>query len=217
MSYGNLTALIPWLIFGYLMGSFPTGYVLVKLIRGEDIRNAGSKNTGATNVGRVLGRKWAVLTAIVDMLKGGLAVLAATLYGVGNPIFLASIGAAGVLGHDYPVWLRFNGGKGVATTYGVIAFYGFFNPLPAFLGGVVWLSIRELTLKASVASMVSLGSATLFMLLFSFDGAYVLAGALMTALTIWRHRENIKRLISGSENTVKPLFRRAEEKGQKAL
>ena len=103
---------------------------------GKDIREFGSGNIGATNVGRVLGKKWAVVTAVVDILKGGLAVLLAMSLGVKSPFLLATVGFAGVIGHDYPLWLGFKGGKGVATTFGVFGCYDFFNPLPAILGGV---------------------------------------------------------------------------------
>jgi glycerol-3-phosphate acyltransferase PlsY len=199
-------AVILWFLFGYLMGSFPTGFVLVKFMLGEDIRNFGSGNIGATNVGRVLGKRWAVFTAVADMLKGGLAILIAMLAGQHSPQALALIGVGGVLGHDYPVWLKFKGGKGVATTFGVFACYGFFNPMPAILGGLVWLLIRETTCIVSLASMLSLLVAALLMPVFMMDRAYYVSGLFMVALTVWRHRDNIKRIISGTENKVKRFF-----------
>ncbi|MDR0615891.1 MAG: glycerol-3-phosphate 1-O-acyltransferase PlsY [Synergistaceae bacterium] len=197
---------VMWFLFGYLMGSCPTGFILVKFMLGEDIRNFGSGNIGATNVGRVLGKRWAVFTAVTDMLKGGLAVLIAILAGQHSPQMLALIGFGGVLGHDYPLWLKFKGGKGVATTFGVFACYGFFNPMPAILGGLVWLLIRETTCLVSLASMLSLLVAALLMPVFKMDRAYYIAGLFMVVLTVWRHRENIKRIISGTENKVKRFF-----------
>jgi glycerol-3-phosphate acyltransferase PlsY len=199
-------SVLAWLLAGYLMGSCPTGFILVKLMIGEDIRNFGSGNIGATNVGRVLGKRWAVLTAVVDMLKGGAAVLLAILAGQSSPVLLSMIGIAGVLGHDFPVWLNFKGGKGVATTFGVFAFYGFFNPLPVIIGGIAWVLIRESTRVVSLASMVSLLSAALLMPLFKMDRAYYLSGLFLVALTVWRHRDNIKRIISGTENKVNRFF-----------
>jgi glycerol-3-phosphate acyltransferase PlsY len=195
-----------WIFFGYILGSCPTGYVVVKAIRGKDIRNFGSGNIGATNVGRFLGKKWAVITALIDMLKGGAAVLTAMWSGVSSPSVLALVGTAGVIGHDYPVWLAFKGGKGVATTYGVFAFYDFFNPLPVVIGGVIWLLIRETTRIVSLASMVSLAVAALLMPVFEMNRAYYLSGLLLVLLTVWRHRENIKRIIYGTENKVARFF-----------
>jgi glycerol-3-phosphate acyltransferase PlsY len=204
-SVGFISALA-WPLLGYLMGSCPTGFILVRLITGEDIRNFGSGNIGATNVGRVLGKRWAVLTAVIDMLKGGAAVLLAMLAGLSSPVALSIIGIAGVLGHDYPIWLNFKGGKGVATTFGVFAFYDFFNPLPVIIGGIVWVLIRETTRVVSLASMVSLLTAALLMPAFKMDRAYYLSSLFLVAMTVWRHRDNIKRIISGTENKVDRFF-----------
>ena len=110
-----------WLVFGYLAGSCPTGYLAVKMLKGQDIRDYGSGNIGATNTGRVLGKKWAVAVAVFDMLKGGIAVLLASFF-TDNDVILALTGVFAVLGHNYPVWLGWRGGKGVATTFGVLAF-----------------------------------------------------------------------------------------------
>ncbi len=109
-------------LFGYLAGSCPTGFLVAKYVCGADIRAYGSGNIGATNVGRLMGKKWAVAVAVFDMLKGGLAVLAASCF-VQQHALLALTGVCAVLGHNYPVWLGFKGGKGVATTFGVIAFF----------------------------------------------------------------------------------------------
>lgn len=204
---GTFTAIL-WIAFGYLLGSCPTGYVLVKLFMGEDIRNFGSGNIGATNVSRVLGKKWAIITAVIDMLKGGVAVLLAMLFGVTSPAVLALVGVAGVLGHDYPVWIGFKGGKGVATTYGVFACYDFFNPFAAIFGGLAWFAVRELSGYVSAASMISLAAAVAVMPLLNMDRAYVLSGAFLVALTVWRHRENVRRLVAGTESRVKPFLRR---------
>jgi glycerol-3-phosphate acyltransferase PlsY len=195
-----------WLFFGYLMGSCPTGFILVKIIMDKDIRHFGSGNIGATNVGRVMGKKWAVVTAIIDMLKGGIAILIAMASGANDPWILAAMGVTSVLGHDYPVWLKFNGGKGVSTTFGVFACYDFFNPLPAVIGGVLWLVIREATRIVSLSSMLAIFAASLLMPVFMTDKAYYLSGLFLTALTIFRHRANIKRMIAGNENKVDRLL-----------
>lgn len=197
---------ICWLIFGYLLGSCPTGFILVKMLTGEDIRQLGSGNIGATNVGRVLGRGWAIFTALFDMLKGGIAIVIAIIAGVDSPTVLALIGAMAVVGHNYPLWLKFKGGKGVATTFGVFAFYSFFDPLPALIGGAVWLIIREMTLCVSASSMTALAVSALTMPLFMFERPYYVTAIALAILSAWRHRENIKRLLAGTENKVIPIF-----------
>lgn len=195
-----------WVAFGYLLGSCPTGYLLVKALTGEDIRRFGSGNIGATNVSRVLGKKWAIFTAVFDILKGGIAVLFAILCGVSSPSLLSAIGFAAVIGHDYPVWLKFDGGKGVATTYGVFACYDFFNPLPVIFGGLVWFAVREKTRYVSLASIVGLASSALFILFFMSDRAYFVSGTLLVLIAAWKHRQNIERLIHGTESKVNPIL-----------
>lgn len=199
-------AFICWVLFGYLLGSCPTGYVIVKLLIGEDIRNFGSGNIGATNVSRVLGKKWAVVTAVADMLKGGVAVLIAMIAGVNDTTLLALIGFAGVVGHDFPVWLGFKGGKGVATTFGVFGCFDFFNPLPAIFGGIAWFLVREATGYVSVASMISLAIAALFMPIFSMPTPYYVVAILLVLLTVRRHKENIRRLLAGTESKVSRIL-----------
>ncbi|MDL2263704.1 glycerol-3-phosphate 1-O-acyltransferase PlsY [Synergistaceae bacterium OttesenSCG-928-I11] len=206
MTFGIFFSAIFWVIFGYISGSCPTGYVLVRTLLGEDIRRFGSGNIGATNVSRVLGKKWGVFTAVFDMMKGGLAVLIAMAFGVENPAILSLIGCAAVIGHDYPIWLGFNGGKGVATTFGVFSCYDFFNPLSALIGGGVWFLVREKTRYVSLASILGLSASALVMPIFMSGRSYYFSAILLSLLAIWRHRENIKRLIAGTENKVEPLL-----------
>lgn len=200
------TKLYLWIVFGYLLGSCPTGYVLVRIFRGEDIRHFGSGNIGATNVARVLGRKWSIFTAVFDMFKGGIAIVIAMAAGVADARLLALVGCASVIGHDYPVWIGFKGGKGVATTFGVLGCYHFFSPLPAILGGVVWFCVRELTGYVSIASILGLAAGTVLTYCWKMPLPYTYAAAFLTLLTIWRHRQNIERLAAGTENKTKPLF-----------
>lgn len=207
-----------WVAFGYFMGSCPTGYMLVKAMTGEDIRSFGSGNIGATNVSRVLGKKWAIFTAAFDMLKGGIALLMAIAFGVTSHNVLSAVGFAAVIGHDYPVWLRFNGGKGVATTYGVFACYDFFNPVPALLGGAVWFAVREKTRYVSLASIIGLVFSVIFMFVFMDDNSYCISGAFLALIAIWKHRQNIGRLISGTESKVNPILPGIVKKfGQKSF
>jgi glycerol-3-phosphate acyltransferase PlsY len=195
-----------WLVFGYIVGSCPTGYLLVRALLGEDIRRFGSGNIGATNVSRVLGKKWGVFTAVFDMMKGGLAILVAMSSGVRSPAVLSLIGCGAVIGHDYPIWLSFEGGKGVAATFGVFGCYGFFNPIPALIGGCVWFLVREKTRYVSLASMAGLFVSALSMPIFLSDRSYYFSAILLTLLAIWRHAENIKRLIAGTENRAEPIM-----------
>lgn len=191
-----------WLFFGYIIGSAPTGYIVAKMLRGVDIRTIGSGNIGATNVGRLLGRKWAIAVALFDMLKGGIIVFIASFF-TSDPLILALTGAMSVIGHDYTVWLCFRGGKGVATTYGVFAFYDFFNPWPALLGGAVWYLVLKKTKYVSLSSMIGLFSAVLMMPVFGMPLEYCITGFLLAVLSVWRHRPNIRNLVAGVEKRVK--------------
>lgn len=188
-----------WPVAGYIAGSIPTGYLAVRLLKGIDIRTVGSGNTGATNVGRVLGRFWAVFVAVFDMAKGGLVVAAAFAAGVSSPWVLALTAVAGVVGHNYPVWLRFAGGKGVATTYGVLFFL---DPLATLIGGAAWFLLLKGTRTVSLSSMVSLFITLLALWILGAPPPYVGAAFFLVLLSIWRHRENIRRLLAGSERKI---------------
>lgn len=191
-----------WLVLGYLAGSCPTGYLAAKLVRGEDIRRHGSGNIGATNVGRLMGKPWAIAVAILDMAKGGLVVGTAWAIGVRDPWILSLAGAAGVLGHNYPLWLGFKGGKGVATTFGVLFFLDWFNPWPALLGGAIWYGVMKATRYVSVASLVSLFSAAGLFFLFRAPAPYGITALALALLSTWRHRANLARLAAGTESRV---------------
>ena len=197
-----MTALICCFV-GYLAGSCPVGFLATKFVAKKDIRTFGSGNIGATNVGRLMGKKWAVATALFDMLKGGAAVLAASLFTDGSDALLALVGVCAVLGHNFPVWLGFKGGKGVATTFGVIAFYDFFMPLPALLGGAVWYVVMKTTRYVSVASIAGLFASAVFTACFGMPRPYTLASFALALLSAWRHRANIARLREGTEAKVK--------------
>ncbi|MDR0652052.1 MAG: glycerol-3-phosphate 1-O-acyltransferase PlsY [Synergistaceae bacterium] len=208
----TLEYFIPWATLGYLLGSCPTGYLLVRLLKGEDIRKFGSGNIGATNVSRVLGKKWAMLTAVVDMFKGGLAILFTMAMGHDDAALLSVVGAMSVIGHNFPVWIGFRGGKGVATSFGVIAFFDFFNPSAAILGGVAWFVVREISCVVSLASMTSLFVAAFCMPLFGMPQPYFYCGLLLAIFVVLRHRENIARMVARCENKVKPFFPRRGER-----
>ncbi len=188
-----------WVIAGYLFGSVPAGFLAVRALLGRDIREMGSGNIGATNVSRFLGKKWGVAVALFDMAKGGIVVLAARLCGVQDPWILAATGLAGVLGHNFPLWLRFRGGKGVATSFGVIFFW---NPLPALVGGVAWYLVIRFSGYVSVGSMVSLATVPVVFLIMGQPSAYFFMSVALTLLAVLRHKSNIANLLQGKEGRI---------------
>jgi glycerol-3-phosphate acyltransferase PlsY len=191
------------MIISYFIGSIPTGYLAVRLLKGVDIRTVGSGSTGATNVRRVLGKRWAVFVTTVDMLKGALALLfTATTRGV-DPWLLALSGFAAVVGHNYPVWLKFKGGKGVATTYGVMFFLWPYESFAVtLLSGAVWYFIMTATRYVSLASLISLLSFPLFFWMLSAPFPFIFISLVLAALAVYRHSANIARLTRGCESKV---------------
>ena len=190
-----------WITAAYLIGSCPTGFIAAKAIKGVDIRTYGSGNIGATNTGRLLGKKWAVAVAAFDMLKGGIAIMLVSIF-TQEAFVLALVGLFAVLGHNYPLWLNFKGGKGVATTFGVFAFFDFFNPLPALLGGCIWYLLMKKTKYVSIASMGALFVSAFLMPLFGMPRPYYSAALFLAALSVWRHKSNIARIKEGTETKV---------------
>jgi glycerol-3-phosphate acyltransferase PlsY len=185
-------------IGGYFSGSIPTGVILAKLFGTKDIRQEGSGNIGATNVYRVLGKGLSTLTLVGDVLKGVIPViLACTL--VGDEIWIAMVAFVTFLGHLFPVFLRFRGGKGVATALGVFLVIA---PL------VVPFSIIIFVLVAMKWRYVSLGSLTasalmpIFLCVLGYPIAYVNLSLAMGCLIFYRHRGNIERLREGSEKKI---------------
>ncbi len=195
------------ILMGYLFGSCPTGLVLVWLVRRVDIRHYGSGNIGATNVGRLLGKPAAIGVALVDMLKGGIGVFGAYLLGVRDPGMLALVGLAGVLGHNFPLWLLFRGGKGVATSFGVFFFIGLLgtstSPMiwtGAFGGGLCWLILLRFFRMVSLASILSIYAMGPIYYLLGGPWEFVALALALGFLTTWQHRENLRRILQGTEN-----------------
>lgn len=182
---------------GYLLGSIPTG-VLVARRRGVDLRAVGSGNIGATNVARALGRRMGVLVLVLDALKGLAAVLLALALHPGEA-WLAGTGLAAVLGHLFPVWLRLHGGKGVATSVGVLL-----GLLPA-AGAAAAFAYLVVYAKTRTSSLGSLTAATAGLLAAPFVATSIprlaLAAVLFVTIVV-THRENIGRLLSGEEGRV---------------
>ncbi|GHS88381.1 glycerol-3-phosphate acyltransferase [Synergistales bacterium] len=194
---------ILWMIISYFVGSFPTGYLLVRLFKGVDIRTVGSGGTGATNVRRVMGNKWGIFVTAVDMLKGALALLF-TVASVGvAPVHLSLSGFAAVLGHNFPIWLKFKGGKGVATTYGVVFFLWPYESFAvALMSGAIWYAVMTSTHYVSLASIFSLLSIPIFFEMLDAPCSFVVVSFVLAVFAIFRHKSNIERLTHGKENKI---------------
>jgi len=181
-------------VFAYLLGSIPSGYILGKFA-GVDVRQVGSGNVGATNVAREVGKWQGILTLMADALKGVIPVsigLAMTL----APAAIAAIAAAAFLGHLYPIFLQFRGGKGVATGLGALLVIA---PLAALLLIAIFVVVVLLTRLVSLSSMIAAALAPFALWIFVQPPAIVLLGAFLAAMIVWRHRGNIQRLLTGTE------------------
>ena len=189
------------LVLGYLLGSIPFGLVLTRAAGLGDVRNIGSGNIGATNVLRTGNKGIAALTLLLDLLKGTAAVLIGHAIGaLGGVAILASLiaGLAAFIGHTYPVWLGFKGGKGVATYIGVLLGLNWPGAL-AFCS--VWLLVAILSRYSSLSAIVA-AIVTPIWLLTVGDYATAVLAALLSVLLIFKHRANIHRLVAGEEPTI---------------
>ena len=192
-----------WVFVSYFIGSLPTGYLVARIFRGVDIRTVGSGSIGATNVRRLMGQGWAVFVTLVDMLKGALALLLTVESASSDPWLLSLSALAAVLGHNYPVWLRFRGGKGVATTYGTMFFIWPYNSFAIVLmSGALWYAVMTSTRYVSLASMVSLLALPAFFWMLDAPLPFILLALLLALLAMFRHRSNVSRLLEGRENPV---------------
>ena len=186
------------IIFAYFLGSIPTGLLLSRALAGKDPRQQGSRNIGATNVMRTAGKALGIITLLGDVLKGLIPVVIA-LWLVKEGFWVAGTGLAAFLGHCFPIYLRFRGGKGVATAVGV------FLPLAPlavvfdifFFAGVV--ATRRII---SVGSMLAAAAMPILIGLLGYPLPYIILGICVAALIIYRHKENIKRLMGGRENRL---------------
>lgn len=186
------------LVVGYLLGSIPFGMILTRLTGGPDLRSIGSGNIGATNVLRTGNKKLAALTLLGDMLKGTAAVLlAAALFGSREAGLVAGFGA--FLGHLFPVWLRFKGGKGVATFLGILIAL---KASIALIFAAIWLSIAYLTRYSSLSALVASLLTPLLLLFWVRDARAALLMAVLALLLWFMHRSNIARLLAGREGKI---------------
>lgn len=188
----------------YLIGSIPTGYLIVKMMTGQDIRTIGSGSTGATNVKRVLGKKWFFIVMFLDALKGALPVVLAKLYAgdiSGMGLFPVLAAVAVIIGHSKPVFLQFKGGKSVASGVGTILAL---NWQVGLVIALVWSVVTYISRYVSLGSIVALSLSPFIM---HYVGhapiAYIGYCALGAVYIIYLHRENIVRLLKGEENKVR--------------
>ena len=182
----------------YLVGSIPFGLLVSRALARVDIRRHGSGNIGTANVLRIVGKWAATLTLLGDLLKGFLPVVAALSLGA-SELWVAGVGLAAVLGHNWSVYLRFAGGKGVATSFGALLAM---TPLPALLGLLTWTAVVLIFRYTSLAALIASVCIPPVILFFTGAGPY-LAFSLLAALLIFvRHRDNIKRLWAGTEHRV---------------
>jgi glycerol-3-phosphate acyltransferase PlsY len=204
------------IILAYLLGSIPFGLIIAKA-HGKDLRNIGSGNIGATNLSRALGKKWAFSCFFLDVTKGLLPMLAATLLHSSAPtitelLLALAVGCAAVLGHIFPLYVKFRGGKGVATSFGVaLGLWPYFTICAAF-AFAVWLAVVLTSRYISLASVIaSLSFPLTLLLMIAVTPAWKLtqlwpllaAAVAIPLIVIIRHRQNIKRIIAGTESRLK--------------
>ncbi|MEB1806858.1 MAG: glycerol-3-phosphate 1-O-acyltransferase PlsY [Bacillaceae bacterium] len=189
-------------VISYLIGSISFSYIITKKIKKVDIRQHGSGNAGATNTLRVLGVGPAVTVLLLDTAKGILAVLV-TLWILGPGWAPALAGLAAILGHNWPIYYGFRGGKGVATTIGVMSSIVF---IPALIGGLVAIIAIALTRFVSLGSLLFMVATTIATILlanvYQYPMAYFYLSLIVTILSFWRHRLNVVRLIQGTESKL---------------
>lgn len=187
-----------WLAASYLLGATPTAYLAGRLARGIDLREHGSKNLGATNVYRVLGWRWAVPVALFDIAKGAIPVALFARWAAGGPWLAVALGIAAVLGHVFSPYVRFKGGKGVATALGVFLALA---PLAVLIAVPVWGGSLWLTGYVSLSSLVAAASFPVWVRL-TAPGAQPAfwASVALAVLIVFSHRANVRRLLAGTEN-----------------
>ncbi|MGG6265084.1 glycerol-3-phosphate 1-O-acyltransferase PlsY [Leptolyngbya sp. AN03gr2] len=205
------------LIVAYLLGSIPTGYLAGRLLKGVDIREAGSGSTGATNVLRTIGKIPALIVLFIDIGKGALAIAAVHYaftylpgwlyyskivgldFGIWEPVMVTLAGLSALIGHSKSIWLGFSGGKSVATSLGILLAMNWMVALSTV--GVFALSLA-ITRIVSISSIAGAVSVIAFMILFGQPVPYLLFAIAGGGYVIWRHRSNIQRIIEGTEPKI---------------
>jgi glycerol-3-phosphate acyltransferase PlsY len=194
-------SLLEWSLVavGYLCGSVPFGVIVASQLAGKDVRSAGSGNIGATNVARVAGKKLGALVLLLDALKGTLPVLLSLRVAPEQPLLHVCVAVAAFLGHVFPVWLKFKGGKGVATALGVLLVL---MPWSALIGFAVWLAIMATLRVSSIGSLLGGLAAVASSFFLGVPLVYSALGVGLMVAMVVTHRSNIQRMLKGSENKV---------------
>ncbi|MFF2908091.1 MULTISPECIES: glycerol-3-phosphate 1-O-acyltransferase PlsY [Bacillales] len=187
------------IVVSYLLGSVSFSVLLAKLLKGIDIRQYGSGNAGATNTLRVLGKGPAILVLVLDVLKGIAAVWLGTwLFGWGTWA-AALCGIAAIVGHNWPVYFHFRGGKGIATTIGVMVTFAFW---PALSAGIIAILAIVITRYVSLGSLIFVALTPLFLLLTDYTPPILWTSIVIAIFAYWRHRTNIVKIAGGRENKI---------------
>lgn len=184
-------------VIAFIIGSVPSGLLIARL-KGVDLRKTGSGNIGATNVLRAVGKAPALLTLAGDILKGTLAV-ALGGYFLDNLLMKGIVGLAAIAGHNFSLFLGFKGGKGVATSIGVLIL---FAPKAALITLALWLGVALMTRYSSLGAIVSFGLLPLNIYLFDYTKEKLIISVIIASLLLFRHSANIKRLLNGSESRI---------------
>ena len=202
-----LLVLLLFSFLGYLIGSVPFGLILTKMSGLGDIRNIGSGNIGATNVLRTGNKKIALFTLILDGSKGALALFLLTslltkalIFNIYNfELIMSVVAISSVLGHCFPIWLNFKGGKGVATGFGTILFINLLVGITALL---IWFLIAKLFKISSMSALVSYFLIPFLMAFYSVENYFIIASVFISSICWFQHRENIKRLLNRTEPKI---------------
>ena len=192
----SMAVLILWAVVGYVMGSIPYGLLLTRMMGLGNLRDIGSGNIGATNVLRTGSKKAAALTLLLDAAKGAVAILLARMFAAEDAVQLAALFA--MLGHCYPVWLRFKGGKGVATFLGIMLALAW----PVGIGCcILWLAAAAITRVSSMGGLAAASGSTILLVVMGY-GSALLLGIALTIILYVRHRANIIRIKAGIEPKI---------------
>ena len=205
-----MTSYIVVTIIAYLLGSISFSVIISKKMAGFDVREKGSRNAGTTNVLRTVGKKASIITLICDILKGVVAILVAYIAGlilkdsVDKALLIQLAGLAVIIGHTFPIYFGFKGGKGIATALGVLLITNWNIGLICLVFALVLMIITKMVSLGSLAAAVLFPILIIFMPHTSYlvDGNYIIYGILIAALVIFNHRANVKRLLTGTENKI---------------
>lgn len=184
------------MIVAYILGSIPNALWIGKVFKGIDVREHGSKNTGSTNAARVLGAKLGILTLILDISKGAIPTLIATML-LDSSISVILVGICAILGHSFSIFMKFKGGKAVATTVGVFIVL---VPGAILLAAVIFFLVFGITRYVSLSSMIGAISLPIWIVLFYKNIPLTIFGIIIAILIIVRHKSNIQRLLNGTES-----------------